>query len=83
MNDESRGLRHRLAELCDVYNVLVADKDAIDFRLGSHEEYAAATEPMDAEAVYEGESHSVSGELRDTIIKMIEVAQRIRKIERF
>jgi hypothetical protein len=38
---------------------------------------------MDAEAVYEDESHSVSAELRDTIIKMIDVAQRIRKIERF
>ncbi len=83
MNDESRRLRHQLAELCDVYNVLVADKDTIDFRLGSREEYAVATEPMDAEAVYEDESHSVSAELRDTIIKMIEVAQRIRKIERF
>ncbi len=83
MNDESRALRHQLRELCDAYNVLVADKDTLDFRLGSHDEYAVTTEPVDAESVYEGESHAVSAELRDTIVKMIDVAQRIRTIERF
>jgi hypothetical protein len=39
------------------------------------------TEPVDAESVYE--SHSLSADLRDTIVKMIDVAQRIRKIEHF
>ncbi|MGD0969386.1 MAG: hypothetical protein ABR949_13995 [Candidatus Aquilonibacter sp.] len=83
MNDESRALRHQLRDLCDVYNVLVADKDTLDYRLGSHEAYAVTTEPVDAESVYEGESHSLSADLRDTIVKMIDVAQRIRKIEHF
>ena len=83
MNDESRALRHQLRELCDAYNVLVADKDTLDFRLGSHEPYATTADPVDAESVYEGESHSVSAELRHTIITMIDVAQRIRTIERF
>lgn len=83
MDDESRALRHQLRELCDVYNVLVADKDTLDFRLGSDAPYAKTNEPVDAESVYEGESHAVSSELRDTIIKMSDVAQRIRTIERF
>jgi len=83
MNDESRALRHQLRELCDAYNVLLADKDTVDFRLGSHEPYAQTAEPVDAEAVYERESYVISDELRGTIIKMTEVAQRIRAIERF
>ena len=83
MNDESRALRHQLRDLCDAYSVLLADKDAVDFRLGSHEAYAETAETVNAESVYEKESFSISDELRGTIVKMMEVAQRIRTIEQF
>ncbi|MGZ3498354.1 MAG: hypothetical protein ACXWNJ_17615 [Vulcanimicrobiaceae bacterium] len=83
MNDESRALRLELAKLCDFYNELVADKDTIDFRLGSPEPYAEAKPGIDAEAAYEVESGSLSDDIRETVIKMIEVGQRIRSLERF
>jgi hypothetical protein len=83
MNDESRTLRRQLGEVCDAYHVLRADKDTVDFRLGSHEPYAVTTAPVDAESVYETESHAISAELRGIIVKMMEIGQRIRTIEHF
>lgn len=83
MTDESRALRQSLAELCDAYNELVADKDTLDFRLGSREPYAEAEPGTDPERIYESESKSLSDELRGTVIKMIETGQRIRSIEGF
>jgi len=56
MNDESRALRHQLRDLCDVYNVLVADKDTLDYRLGSHEAYAVTTEPVERPADFDLET---------------------------
>jgi hypothetical protein len=83
MNDESRGLRRSLAELCGTYNELVANKDTIDFRLGSHEPYGQAESGTDPERVYENESKSLSDELRRVVVKLIEAGQRIRSIEGF
>lgn len=83
MNDESRALRHSLAELCGAYNELIADKDTIDFRLGSREPYGKAKPGVDPEHVYEAESKSISNEIRDTVVKMVEAGQRIRSIEGF
>lgn len=83
MNDESRALRHSLAELCDAYNELVADKDTVDFRLGSRELYDEAEPGTDPEHVYEAESKSLSDEIRGIVIKMIETGERIRSIEGF
>ena len=83
MNDESRALRQELGELCDSYNLLLADKDAIDFRLGSQEPYAEAKPGVDPEDVYEVESKSLSDDIRAVIIKAIGVGQRIRSLEGF
>lgn len=83
MNDESRALRLSLASLCGAYNELIADKDTVDFRLGSQEPYGKAELGVDPELAYEGESKSLSDQIRDIIIKMIEVGQRIRGIEGF
>jgi len=83
MNDTSRELRYRLGTLCERYNTMVADKDTIDFRLGSPAPYDDTTESVAAERVYEVESHEVSGTLRQLIVEIIDVGQRIRDIERF
>jgi len=83
MNDESRRLRYRLGALCERYNAMVSDKDALDFRLGSHTPYDATTAGVDAERAYEEESGFVSGDLRHLILDIIEVGQRIRTIEQF
>ena len=83
MNDESRALRLELAKVCDSYNELIADKDTVDFRLGSREPYAEARPGIDPEHVYELESKSLSDDLRETLIKMIEFGKRIKKLERF
>ncbi len=83
MNDESRALRQSLADMCGAYNDLIADKDAVDFRLGSREPYGKAKPDVDPEHVYEAESKSLSDDIRDIIIKMIDAGQRIRSIEGF
>ncbi|HEV3155447.1 MAG TPA: hypothetical protein VGZ02_16670 [Candidatus Baltobacteraceae bacterium] len=83
MNDESRALRQDLVELFNSYNGLVADKDAVDFRLGSREPYAESKPGMDPERIYEIESESLGADLRAVLIKMIGIAQRIRTLEGF
>jgi hypothetical protein len=83
MNDESRALRQELATLCSSYNELIADKDTIDFRLGSKEPYAEAKPGIEPERAYEVESKSLGEDIREIVIKMIEVGQRIRSLEGF
>lgn len=83
MDDESRALRQSLADLCGAYNELTADKDTIDFRLGSREPYGKAEPGIDPEHIYETESKSLSDEIRNIIIEMIDAGQRIRGIEGF
>ncbi|HET9096314.1 MAG TPA: hypothetical protein VFN37_06605 [Candidatus Baltobacteraceae bacterium] len=83
MNDESRELRYRLGALCERYNAMIADKDTLDYRLGSNEAYDATIHGVDAEAAYEGASHALSGDLRTVIVEIIDLGSRIREIERF
>ncbi len=83
MNDTSRQLRYALGTLCERYNSMIADKDTVDFRLGSHAEYDETVDHIDAEEVYVRESGSISDDLRSLIVEMIDVAQRIRTIEGF
>jgi hypothetical protein len=83
MNDESRELRYRLGALCERYNAMISDKDALDFRLGSRAPYDVTTGTVDAERAYEEESGSVSGDLRHLILDIIDTGQRIRTIEHF
>jgi len=83
MNDRSRQLRYALGTLCERYNSMIADKDTLDFRLGSPERYAETAGTIDAEEVYVRESAGVSNDLRSLIVEMIDVAQRIRDIEGF
>ena len=83
MNDHSRALRNELAELCDSYNDLLADKDTIDFRLGSQEPYAEARPGINPEHVYELESQSLGSDIRSVVVRVIGVAQRIRSLEGF
>jgi hypothetical protein len=83
MNDTSRQLRYRLGDLCERYNAMVADKDALDFRLGSPESYGETLQGIDAEGAYLRESRGVSGDLRTVIIEIVEIGQRIRSIEGF
>lgn len=83
MNDTSRQLRYHLGLLCDRYNTMIADKDVLDFRLGSPEPYDPAMAEGDAENAYLEESKSVSNDLRALIVEMIDVGQRIRDIEDF
>lgn len=83
MNDESRALRQELGELCDSYNGLLADKDAVDFRLGSQEPYAEAKPGIDPEHVYEVESRSLGDGIRALVVKVIRVARRIKSLEGF
>jgi hypothetical protein len=83
INDTSRALRYELVSLCERYNRMVADKDTIDFRLGSPQPYDATAASVNPEREYEHESYVVSDDLRRVIVEMIEIGQRIREIERF
>jgi hypothetical protein len=83
MNDTSRALRYALGTLCERYNSLIANKDTLDFRLGSNEPYGETAPGVDAEQAYADESHQVSTDLRALIVDMVEIAQRIRAIEGF
>lgn len=83
MNDESRALRQSLADLCLAYIELLADKDTIDFRLGSPKAFGKAEQGIDPERIYEAESKSLSNELRRVVMRMLESGQRIRSIEGF
>lgn len=83
MNDTSRRLRYSLGVLCDRYNTMVADKDTLDFRLGSREPYGETVHNVDAEQAYRRESRAVSNDLRAVIVEMVDVAQEIRRIEDF
>lgn len=83
MNDTSRQLRYHLGLLCDRYNTMIADKDVLDFRLGSPESYDTTIHETDAENAYLEESKSLSSDLRALIVEMIDVGRRIRDIEGF
>lgn len=83
MNDESRELRYRLGRLCERYNTMIADKDTLDYRLGSNEPYAETENEVSAERAYESASHEVSGDLRALIVEILDVGARIRRIEKF
>jgi|GEM_PF-2418380 len=83
MIDESCALWQELTELCDCYNALIADKDAIDFRLGSGEPYPESRSGINPEHAYEVESESLGDDIRETVTKMIEVGQRIKRLEGF
>jgi hypothetical protein len=83
MNDTSRQLRYALGELCDRYNTMIADKDTLDFRLGSPEAYGDTTNDVDAEQAYVNESRDVGNDLRTVILEMIDISERIRDIEGF
>jgi hypothetical protein len=83
MNDTSRQLRYALGTLCDRYNKMIADKDTLDFRLGSREPYGNTSNEVDAESAYLRESRDVSDDLRAIMIEMSDVARRIREIEGF
>lgn len=83
MNDTSRELRYALGALCERYNSMIADKDTLDFRLGSPQPYGDTLGNLDAEGTYQAESSSVSSDLRGVILEMIDVGQRIRAIEGF
>ena len=62
---------------------MLADKDTLDFRLGSPKPYDATLNEVDAESAYLGESRDVSDDLRTIIVEMVDVAGRIRDIEGF
>lgn len=62
---------------------MIADKDALDFRLGSPEPFGETTGAVDAETVYAEASGTVSGNLRSLIVELMETAERIRAIEGF
>jgi hypothetical protein len=83
MNDTSRQLRHTLGALCERYNTMIADKDTLDFRLGSPQPYGDTLNEVDAESAYLSESRGVSDDLRTIIVEMMDVGRRIRDIEGF
>lgn len=83
MNDESRELRYRLGTLCERYNAMIADKDTLDYRLGSNEPYGETAHEVSAESAYEAASHAVSGGVRALVIEILDVGKRIREIEGF
>lgn len=83
MNDTSRQLRYALGVLCERYNSMIADKDTLDFRLGSPDAFGQTLGGLDAEKAYLDESGAVSGDLRALIVEIMETAQRIRAIESF
>ncbi len=75
ITDQSRALRLELGSLCEQYNALLADKDALDFRLGTDNSYDDGTmSPGGAKRAYEHESKSTSAELRTLIVKLVEIA---------
>ena len=83
VNDMSRQLRYRLGALCERYNAMIADKDALDFRLGSPEPFGDTASSVNAEEVYGEASGTVSSDLRALIIEMTDITQQIRAIEGF
>lgn len=83
ITDDSRTLRHQLGSLCLRYNTLFADKDALDFRLGSPDPYMETENNLDPEPIYETESLTLTADLRSLIVELLDVAQQIRAIERF
>ncbi len=84
MNDKSRVLRHELGSLCDHYNAMLADKDTLDIRLGSDEPYEDGSMPAGgAKRAYEDASESASVDLRQLVVQIVEIGQRIRTIESF
>jgi hypothetical protein len=83
MNDTSRRLRYALSECCERYNAMIADKDVLDFRLGSHEPYGETVRNLDPQEAYFRESSSVSDDLRAVIVDMMDIGRRIREIEGF
>lgn len=83
MNDASRELRYRLGTLCERYNAMVADKDALDYRLGSPEPFGDTVHGTDAHSAYAGESRTVSSDLRVLIVEMLDICGQIRAIEGF
>jgi len=83
ITDESRALRHHLLEICSTYCIHHADKDAVDFRLGSPEPYEETAADMNPEAVYETESFAISHDVRAIIIRLMDIAQEIRRLEEF
>lgn len=62
---------------------MIADKDTLDFRLGSPEPYGSTLNGVDAESAYLKESRGVSDDLRTIIVEMVEVGRQIREIEGF
>jgi hypothetical protein len=84
MNDKSRALRYELVSLCDRYNAMLADKDTLDTRLGSDEPYEdGSMSAGGAQRAYEDASESASADLRQLIVQIVEIGQRIRAIESF
>lgn len=84
ITNDSRALRQELGSLCDRYNAMLADKDTLDFRLGSDKPYEdGSMSAGGAEHAYEDESKSASAEVRQLIIEMLEIGHRIRAIESF
>ncbi len=84
ITDESRKMRHTLASLCERYLTMLADKDALDYRLGSGDSYEDGGMPQGgAERAYEDESKSASADVRRLIVEMIDVGGRIRALEAF
>jgi hypothetical protein len=83
ITDESRKLRYDLCWLCERYNLLLADKDALDVRLGYPEPYIETAGNLDAERVYESESHAITSQIRDVIAKMHQTLEQIRALEGF
>jgi len=84
MNAKSRALRYELGSFCDRYKAMLADKDTLDIRLGSDEPYEDGSMPVGgAERAYEDASESASADLRQLIVQIVEIGQRIRAIESF
>lgn len=84
ITDESRELRHALGGLCERYLLLLADKDTLDFRLGSADPYEDGSMPAGgAERAYEDDSKAVSETLRQVVGEIVETGRRIQAIESF
>jgi len=83
MTDSSRQLRYHLGVLCERYNLAVADKDALDVRLGTPEPYQETSSRVNPKTVYEDESHLVSTDLRALIVEIAAVIGEIRSVEGF
>ena len=84
MNDKSRALRHELGSLCDHYNAMLADKDTLDIRFGFTSRTNTGSMPAGgAKRAYEDASESASVDLRQLVVQIVEIGQRIRTIESF